>query len=130
MAEIGEKIKEARKWKGLTQQQLAQASDMSLMSIRRYEAGERLPTEQAVVSIAKALGVNPADLDERLVVSLGSDVMITAEDGTTITVAAETREGKILTRLQAMNNAGKDELIRTADNLLEADKFRRRPKEQ
>ena len=39
---IGEQIRQHRKVKGLTQEELAKASDLSTMSIRRYESGVRL----------------------------------------------------------------------------------------
>ena len=48
---IGEKIKQYRKLKGLTQEELAKNSGLSTMSIRRYESGERI-----------ALGVHLRDL--------------------------------------------------------------------
>lgn len=41
---IGERIRAARKKAGLTQRELAEKSEISLMSIRRYETGERTPS--------------------------------------------------------------------------------------
>lgn len=128
MAHIGEKIRQYRKWKGFTQQQLAEVANKSVMSIRRYESGERTPTAKVISDIARALDVPPSELSERLVVTY-SDVIVEAEDGELITVSSDTREAKILSRFQAMNNDGKDELIRQADILLEVNKFRRKPKE-
>ena len=125
MADIGERIKEFRKWRGLTQQQLADATQISVMSIRRYESGERTPTENVINEIARVLRVNPADLDERQAIYLGSDTTVIAEDGTHITLSSDTREAAILIRFQAMNSDGKDELIRQADILLEVGRFRR-----
>lgn len=129
MSVISEKIREYRKWKGLTQQQLADAAGISVMSIRRYESGEREPTGTAVKAIALALEVNPSEIDDRFVISLGSDVIVETEDGEFITVSMDTREGKMLCRFQALNNSGKDEVIRYADILLEANKYRRNPLE-
>ena len=125
MADIGERIKEFRKWRGLTQQQLADATQISVMSIRRYESGERTPTENVINEIARVLRVNPADLDERQAIYLGSDTTVIAEDGTHITLSSDTREAAILIRFQAMNSDGKDELLRQADILLEVGRFRR-----
>lgn len=130
MSTIGEKIREFRKWRGLTQQQLADASEISVMSIRRYESGEREPTENAVKAIALALEVNPAEIDSRFIVFLGSDVMVEAEDGEIIRASMDTREGKMLSRFQALNELGKDEVIRYTDILLEANKYRRVPLDQ
>lgn len=126
MAKIGEKIKEQRKWKGLTQQQLAKESNISVMSVRRYESGEREPTQEVIKMIAQVLDIHPAELDDRFAINLGSDVTIFAEDGTPITVSA-TREGKLLSKFQALNALGKDEVIRHADILLESNKFRKKP---
>jgi len=127
MARIGEKIKEQRKWKGLTQQQLANESNISVMSVRRYESGEREPTQEVVKIIAQVLDIHPAELDDRFAINLGSDVTIFAEDGTPITVSASTREGRLLSNFQALNALGKDEVIRHADILLESNKFRKKP---
>lgn len=127
MARIGEKIKEQRRWKGLTQQQLANESKISVMSVRRYESGEREPTQDVVKIIAQVLDIHPAELDDRFAINLGSDVTIFAEDGTPITVSAATREGRLLSNFQALNALGKDEVIRHADILLESNKFRKKP---
>ena len=55
---IGLRIKQYRKLKGLTQQELAQKSNLSVMSIRRYESGDRIVAESALESIADALDVD------------------------------------------------------------------------
>lgn len=129
MSTIGKKIKEYRKWKGWTQQQLADQSDLSVMSIRRYETGTREPTKEAVETIANALELNPAELDDRFAINLGSDVTVYAEDDTPITVASSTREGRLLSNFQALNELGKDEVIRYSDILLDSNKFRKKPLE-
>ena len=59
---IGEKIKQYRKLKGLTQEELAKNSGLSTMSIRRYESGERIAPQETLLKIAKALGVHLRDL--------------------------------------------------------------------
>lgn len=59
---IGEQIRQHRKIKGLTQEELAKASDLSTMSIRRYESGDRIAPQEALIKIAKALGVHLRDL--------------------------------------------------------------------
>ncbi len=62
MKAIGEQIRQHRKIKGLTQEELAKLSDLSTMSIRRYESGERIAPQEALIKIAKALGVHLRDL--------------------------------------------------------------------
>lgn len=55
---IGERVRQQRKIKGLTQEQLAKTANLSVMSVRRYESGERLATEDALRSMTPALGVS------------------------------------------------------------------------
>lgn len=59
MSAVGEKIKFYRKFVGWTQEQLAQKTELSVMSIRRYESGDRMPNQDTVIKIAKALGIAP-----------------------------------------------------------------------
>lgn len=59
MSTIGERIKLKRKMAGLTQEQLANKVGISMMSIRRYESGERLVTDETLQKIAAALNVPP-----------------------------------------------------------------------
>lgn len=54
----GDKIREYRKLAGLTQQELAKKSGISMMSIRRYETGERQPDAETISKIAKALAAD------------------------------------------------------------------------
>ena len=56
MKELGYILKIRRKEAGLTQKQLAELSEVSLMSIRRYESGESIPRLDIVDKISKALG--------------------------------------------------------------------------
>ena len=59
---VGKKIRQQRKIKGLTQEELASAVSLSTMTIRRYESGERMITEDTIKLLAGALGVLPAYL--------------------------------------------------------------------
>lgn len=54
---IGGNIKKYRKEKKLTQKQLADKINISEMSIRRYERGERQPTAGIIDLISKALDI-------------------------------------------------------------------------
>ena len=64
MSEVGERIRELRKSKGLTQKQLGDLCNpkMSDSAIRRYEAGGANPKPSTIEKIANALGVLPGDL--------------------------------------------------------------------
>ena len=59
---FGERLRALRKKAGLTQEQLADSTGFSLMTIRRWEWGERSPRVEEVKALAKALGVSEADL--------------------------------------------------------------------
>ena len=54
---LGERIKKYRKQAGLTQEELAQATKLSKMSIRRYENNDRVPSVNTVSLIAFALKI-------------------------------------------------------------------------
>ena len=55
---IGTRMREARKEKKMTQETLAEETGLSVMTIRRYESGERMPTVDIVMRIADALGAD------------------------------------------------------------------------
>lgn len=55
--EIGENIVRLRKQKGLTQEQLALESEMSVSYLRRIEHGEANPTVNELVGISDALEI-------------------------------------------------------------------------
>ncbi|MBQ1240651.1 MAG: helix-turn-helix transcriptional regulator [Lachnospiraceae bacterium] len=52
---LGSRIKEARKNKGLTQEQLAELADLSTTHISNIENAKKIPSLQSIVSIANAL---------------------------------------------------------------------------
>lgn len=56
--EIGERIKELRKSKGVSQKELAQKAGLSIGSIQGYEQGRYNPKLEAIAKIAGALGVD------------------------------------------------------------------------
>lgn len=59
---IGQRIRDARKEKGLTQKKLGELCGMSDAQIRQYEIGYRNPSYKTLNKIADALGVNKGDL--------------------------------------------------------------------
>lgn len=52
---LGQKIREQRKIKGLTQKELAEKSKVSLSAIEKYEKGTRIPSLGVLVEIGKVL---------------------------------------------------------------------------
>lgn len=60
--ELGEKIKKARKEKGLTQEQLAELAHIDPKTLIKIEGGKRNPTLKTLNKIAIALKVPLQDL--------------------------------------------------------------------
>lgn len=59
---IGRRIAEHRARSGLTQDQVAVASDIDSSNVRAYETGRAMPSIQSLVRIAAALGIAPGEL--------------------------------------------------------------------
>lgn len=60
--EVGGKIREAREVAGLTQEQLAERSNISGNAISRYETGESEMRIGTLFKIADGLGISPEEL--------------------------------------------------------------------
>lgn len=59
---LGENVRRIRKERKLTQEQLAELTNIDPKSIIAIEAGKRNPTFKTIQKIAKALKVSPKDL--------------------------------------------------------------------
>lgn len=55
---IGDRIRQLRAKKGFSQSELARRSNLTPAAIWQYERGERTPSSEALVGLAKALGVS------------------------------------------------------------------------
>lgn len=55
--DIGKRLREIRKRKGLTQKKLAEIGDMDLSYIGKIERGEQLPSIKSLLKIGKALSI-------------------------------------------------------------------------
>ena len=60
---VGESIKYWRTKKRMTQKQLAEISNISEISIRKYEANDRSPKIETLSKLAKAMNITIGDLD-------------------------------------------------------------------
>lgn len=58
MNTFGERLKEIRISKNITQKQLATMVGSSERGIQRYESGERKPNFDAIISLCKALEIS------------------------------------------------------------------------
>ncbi|MBN3519861.1 helix-turn-helix transcriptional regulator [Algoriphagus lutimaris] len=55
--ELGRKISEIRKAKGLTQEELVEMSNLNVRTIQRIEAGEVTPRSYTIKALFEALGI-------------------------------------------------------------------------
>lgn len=62
MNEIGKKIKELRKKKGLSQDELAESAKVNLRTIQRIENNESEPRGKTLTLICKVLDINSEDI--------------------------------------------------------------------
>ena len=62
LRKLGEKVREYRHERGLTQEALAESLDLSVAYVSLIERGGRNPPYTTVVAIAHALGVSPRDM--------------------------------------------------------------------
>lgn len=60
--ETGEKIRKARKSKGITQKQLGELTEKNSEAIAQWETGKRIPKLETIVKISRALKINPMEL--------------------------------------------------------------------
>jgi transcriptional regulator with XRE-family HTH domain len=56
---LGEKVRQLREARGLSQEQLARLSECSIWTIHRIETGKVTPLASTLARIAVALGENP-----------------------------------------------------------------------
>ena len=60
--DFGKRLKEIRKAKGLTQSQLAELSNIEVMSVSRIENGTHFPKKENIESFAKVLKIDVKEL--------------------------------------------------------------------
>ena len=62
MKSVAERIKEARKAKGCSAEELAKACGITVSAVQMYECGQRIPRDDVKVSIAEYLGKTVQEL--------------------------------------------------------------------
>lgn len=90
---IGNRIKEARKAKGLSQQQLGDILGVSKVSICGYETGTRIPTLENFLQLVEILDLTPDYI-------LGRDVNVIAENEEPYTVKLSRQDLNIIHELK------------------------------
>jgi transcriptional regulator with XRE-family HTH domain len=73
---IGHRIKECRDDVGFSQKSLAQLIDVSPSAVNQYEKGEKVPSTETLLKLAKALGVTT---DYLLGASKEKDILVDRE---------------------------------------------------
>lgn len=127
---IGLKIKSILHDRKMTIKQLSEKSGVSINTLYSITKRDSDNVDAVILQkLSAALDVSQDELSGRLVINLGSDVIVETEDGEYIRASTNTREGKLLSRFQALNELGKDEVIRYTDILLETNKYRKKPLE-
>lgn len=116
--QIGNRIKETRKKKGVKQSELAASLNIATITLRQYENGLRKISLDMIVRIAEALNVNPlylfADAPE-----IGLNITGTTEEITYVK--------SLVSIVDRLNHYGKDKVINYASDLAENPKYQAAP---
>ena len=62
MKTVAERIRDARKAKGCSAEELASACDITESAIQMYECGQRVPRDETKIKMASFLGMTVQDL--------------------------------------------------------------------
>lgn len=107
---IGNKIKEYRKLKGLTQKELAKAVGMGDTTIANYEKGLRTPKKNTLFKLANAFDISIDDLFPPIE-SAKSKQNVTK-------VNFDPRQAILLSNYNKLNDSRKNRLVQTSEKLL------------
>lgn len=117
---IGERIKQIRINKKMTQKEVAEKCGFADSALRKYESGLINPKFETVSKIATALGVTPAYL-------MGIE---TSEDKEVLTdelIAQTDGEKKVLTNYRSLDDTGKNRVDDYLDDLVKVYGLVKRP---
>ncbi|MBD5094098.1 MAG: helix-turn-helix transcriptional regulator [Subdoligranulum sp.] len=127
---LGKNIRYLRKVKGLTQEELACNVGISTMSIRRYESGDRIATEEIIKRIAKALDVDEltllpkSNIVEMDINELGIKAEYVGGFGETRYIVDEAKQ-RLNEMFDMLNTAGQKEALKRVDELCEVPRYQR-----
>ena len=120
MKTIGDRIREQRRYKGLSQEQLAKNIGISVMSVRRYESSDRTPTEKAPTATSSALDIDVNSLINGYTLDERRQAMVDYAKNRRVEVQAEKQ---ILDGLQLLNAEGKKKIADYIDDLIKSGKY-------
>lgn len=93
---IGNRIKEARKKRGFSQQQLGDMLGVSKVSVCGYETGTRIPTLENFLQLIEILDLTPDYI-------LGREIDVIAEDSEPYTVKLSKQDIEIINEFKKYN---------------------------
>ena len=111
----GEKIKHFRRMKSLTQEELANILGVSVMTIRRFEAGKVEPKTSMITKIADALSVSASDL-------LDSEIYSKVDRAMKIMVD-ELPQTRLIDAFERLIKTGKETAVQRVQELTEIERY-------
>lgn len=123
----GERIKNARMKRGLTQKQLGELCGMADSAVRRYESGRGNPTEKTLKRIADALLVRVSDLMDPAAYDLGFQEGSEAEEWLNRQIdelwaqegyTHSDQECNLINAFSQLNDEGQEKVVRYAQDIL------------
>ncbi|MBQ1215215.1 MAG: helix-turn-helix transcriptional regulator [Firmicutes bacterium] len=110
--EIGERLKELRKKRGMSQVELSKVSGVSQQAISNTETGRNDPSAETIRMLSSALGVSTSEL-------LGEDFILEEHKLTP-------REYKMISEFRKLNPSGQKHMIELATMYQNLEEYRRK----
>ena len=143
---FGDKLKEERKKKGMSQKELGQKLGVSQAMIAQYEKGDRTPKIETINKIAQALDINPsilircnnnvswidlfsgnADFRNHILNEILEEVDITEDDlQNIIETTQEDTEKELLFNYRKLNDKGQEKAIEHVEMLTKIDEYKKK----
>ena len=123
---IGDRIKAARKDKGLTQKQLEELCGINAANIRKYESGRQNPKIETIKRIANALGVDVYELlgaAERELFVEGEASALFRGVGKDYSFSEP--EKKLVLSFNRLNQQGQQKAVERVEELAEIPKYKK-----
>lgn len=118
---IGERIKEIRKVRKMTQKQLAEAAEVAVGTIQQYELGKRQPRLEQLRKIALALDATVSDF-------VGGDYWASLSEPEQKTAFSSNPNKELLNMLfDQLNDEGQTKAVERVEELTEIPKYQKKP---
>lgn len=136
MNTVGERIKEARQEKGLSQEELARIIGSTKSAISRYESGKRKPNLEQLKDIARALnadivylisGQTSAEVERGILIQAEAEAKYHAKVRFTEAEIWKTRVNEIGKYMAKLSDEGQIEAVKRVKELTQLDEYRQKP---